>query len=149
MGTVPAIFDGLKGNVSVNTVGNIPSFGYTNGGLDKPTMRLNWKTTNNLENMTSLRQSVLLTNLGGARGVLPCKGASSVGGVGGSGYVLRRPAIPQAGGLYPQQGYARSQKKGLAFQSEKPINQPLMPLADSFNAGLNSQLGQPSFIKAR
>jgi len=149
MGTVPALFDGLKGNVSVNTIANMPSFGYTNGGLHKPTMKLNWKKTNNLENMTSLRQSVLLTNLGGARGVLPCKGVSSVGGVGGAGYILRRPAIPYQGGLYPQQGYARSQQKGLAFNPEKPINQPLMAQADNFNAGLNSQLGQPGFIKAR
>ena len=146
MGTVPAIYNGLKGNTAVDTVGNMPGFGYTNGGLGKPIMRLNWKTTNNLENMTSLRQSVLLTNLGGARGVLPCKGVSSVGGVGGSGYVLRRPAIPYQGGLYPQQGYARSQQKGLAYSSEKPINQPLMPQADPFNAGLNSTLGQPGWI---
>lgn len=148
MGTVPAIYDGLKGNRSIDTIGSVPSFGYTNGGLSKPIMRLNWKTTNNLENMTGLRQSVLLTNQGGARGVLPCKGVTSVGGTGGSISVLRRPAIPYQGGLYPQQGYARSQKKGLAFQSEKPINQPLMPNADSFNAGLNSTLGQPGWLKS-
>ena len=38
--------------------------------------------------------------------------------------------------------------KGLAYQVEKPINQPLMPLADSFNAGMNSRLGQPMSINA-
>jgi len=146
MGTVPAIFNGLKGTKSADTIGNIPSYGFTNGGLGRPVIRLNWKTTDNLENMTSLRQSVLLSNQGGARGVMPCKGAVPVGGVGGASYVLRAPAIPYQGGLYPQQGFARSQQKGLAYSNEKPINQPLMPQADSFNAGLNSRLGQPNWI---
>ena len=146
MGTVPAVFDGMAGTKAVDTIRRMPTYGFTNGGLSKPTLSLNWKTTTDVENMTSLRQSVLLTNGGGTRGVQPCKGASSVGGVGGAGYVLRAPAVPYQGGLYPQQGYARSQQKGLAFQSEKPINQPLMPQADSFNAGMNSRLGQPGWI---
>jgi hypothetical protein len=145
---VPQLQDGLKGNKDVNTLGNIPSFGFTNNGLTKPILRMNWTSTKPVENGTGLRQSVLLTNMGGVRGVMPCKGASSVGGVGGSSYILRRPAISALGGLYPQQGYARSQQKGLAFQAEKPINQPLLPLADCFNAGLNSTLGQPSWIKS-
>ena len=48
--------------------------------------------------------------------------------------------------MYPSQGYARSQQKGLAYLVGKPINQPLMPIADSFNAGLNSRLGQPKSL---
>tara|TARA_R110000787_G_scaffold164544_1_gene277645 strand:- start:45 stop:494 length:450 start_codon:yes stop_codon:yes gene_type:complete len=147
MSVVPAIFNGLQGNSAVNTVGNMPGFGYTNDGLERPIIRLNWKTTKPIENVTGLRGSVLLTNMGGTRGVMPCKGAASVGGVGGSSYVLRAPAIPYQGGLYPHQGFARSQQKGLAFNPEKPINQPLMPNTDPFNAGLNSTLGQPSWIK--
>ena len=142
---VPQLQDGLKGNKDVNTLGNIPSYGFTNNGLTKPILRMNWTSTKPVENGTCLRQSVLLTNMGGVRGVKPCKGASSV--VGGASYILRRPAISALGGLYPQQGYARSQQKGLAFQAEKPINQPLLPLADCFNAGLNSTLGQPGWIK--
>jgi len=143
MSVVPAVFNGMQGRIGADTVRELPSFGFTNGGLNKPTMKLNWKRTNSLENMTSLRQSVLLTNQSGVRGVKPCKGAASVGGVWGVERVLRRPAIPYQGGLYPHQGYARDQKKGLAYNPEKPINQPLMPLADSFNAGLNSRIPQP------
>jgi len=148
MAVVPQIFNGLKGDRDIDTKRELPLFGFTNGGLNKPALKLNWTRTNNLENMTSLRQSVLLSNQGGVRGVMPCKGAVSVGFAGGATRTLRRPAIPYQGGLYPQQGYARGQLKGLAYQVEKPINQPLMPLADSFNAGMNSRLGQPMSINA-
>ena len=148
MAVVPQVFNGMKGDRDADTLRELPLFGYTNGGLHKPTLKLNWTKTNNLENMTSLRQSVLLSNQGGVRGVMPCKGAVSVGFAGGATRTLRRPAIPYQGGLYPQQGYARGQMKGLAYQVEKPINQPLMPLADSFNAGMNSRLGQPQSINA-
>lgn len=145
MSVTPQIFNGLKGNKAVDTIRNLPIRGDTNNGLSKPTLRLNWKTTKTVENVTGLRTSVLLTNGGGVRGVMPCKGAVSLGSVGGSSRVLRRPAIPQEGGMYPQVGYARGQHKGLAFEVEKSISLPLMPIADSFNAGLNSTLGQPSF----
>ena len=146
MAVVPQVFNGMKGNRDADLIRELPLFGFRNGGLHKPTLRLNWETTSSLENMTSLRQSVLLTNMGGVRGVMPCKGAVSVGGAGGATRTLRRPAIPYQGGLYVQQGFARGQMKGLAFQVEKPINQPLMPLASSFNAGMNSTLGQPVSI---
>jgi len=79
MSVVPSIFNGMNGRMAIDTVRELPSFGFTNGGLSKPTLKLNWKTTNNLENMTSLRQSVLLTNQGGTRGTLPCRGAASAG----------------------------------------------------------------------
>jgi len=145
MSVTPQIFNGLKGNKAVDTIRNLPIRGDTNNGLSKPALKLNWKTTKTVENVTGLRTSVLLTNGGGVRGVMPCKGAVSLGSVGGSSRVLRRPAIPQEGGMYPQVGYARGQHKGLAFEVEKSISLPLMPIADSFNAGLNSTLGQPSF----
>ena len=146
MAVVPQIFNGMKGNRAVDMIRELPTFGYTHTSLNKPALELNWERTTRLENMTSLRQSVLLTNMGGARGVAPCKGVVSVGFAGGATRTLRRPAIPYQGGLYPQQGIARSQRKGLAFQVEKPIDQPLMPHADSFNAGLNSRLGQPQSL---
>tara|TARA_R110002167_G_scaffold55731_3_gene158162 strand:- start:577 stop:1020 length:444 start_codon:yes stop_codon:yes gene_type:complete len=145
MGTVPAIFNGMKGTEAINTIADMPTFGFTNGGLNKPTLKLNWKTTDYVENMNGLRQSVLLTNQSGTRGVMPCKGVTSVGGAAGS-RVLRAAAIPFEGGLYPNTGFARSQRKGLAFQSEKPIDQPLMAQASSFNAALNSRLGQPKSL---
>lgn len=146
MAVVPQIFNGLKGNRGVDMLREIPSFGFENGGLNKPVLKLNWERTTRLENDTSLRNSVLLTNMGGVRGVMPCKGVVTAGFAGGATRTLRRPAIPYQGGLYPQQGYARSQRKGLAYSPEKPIDQPLMPLADSFNAGLNSTLGQPQSL---
>ena len=146
MAVVPQLFNGLKGNRDADTIKELPLFGFTNNGLNKPALQLNWTKTNRLENMTSLRQAVLSGNDGGIRGVMPCKGATSVGFAGGSSRTLRRPAIPYQGGLYIHQGYARGQQKGLAYQVEKPINQPLLPLADSFNAALNSRLGQPNWI---
>jgi hypothetical protein len=144
MSVVPAIFNGMQGKRAVDTIGNMPIFGYTNNGINKPNMNLNYKRTSYLENGTPMRQSVLLSNQGGARGVQPCKGATSMGLVGGgASRVLRRPNIPYQGGMYPHTGIARHQKKGLAYSPEKPIDLPLMPLADSFNAGLNSSIPQP------
>ena len=145
MSVTPQVFNGLKGTRAIDTIRNLPLRGDTNNGLSKPTLKLNWTSTKPVENGTSLRQSVILSNQGGARGVAPCKGAVSLGSVGGASRVLRRPAIPQEGGMYPQLGYARGQPKGLAFNVEKSISGPLMPVADSFNAGLTSTLGQPSY----
>ena len=144
MSVVPAIFNGMQGKRAVDTINNLPLFGYTNNGLNKPNMNLNYTRTDYLENGTPMRQSVLLSNQGGARGVNPCKGATSMGLVGGGATrVLRRPNIPYQGGMYPHTGIARNQNKGLAYSPEKPIDLPLMPLADSFNAGLNSRIPQP------
>jgi hypothetical protein len=144
MSIVPQIFNGMHGKRSINVVGNMPEFGYANDGLLKPVIRLNYKRTNFLADNNCMRQSVLRTNQSGTYGVKPCKGAPAVGFAGGAERVLRRPAIPFEGGLYPQQGFARHQRKGLAFLKEKPLNLPLLPIADSFNAGLNSKLGQPA-----
>ena len=146
MATVPQLYQGLKGTTAVDTIRNLPLRGDTNNGLSRPTLKLNWTSTTPLENGTGLRQSVLLTNMGGTRGVLPCKGVSSLGSDGGATRVLRRPAIPQAGGMYPQTGFARGQRKGLAYSAEKSISLPLIPTADSFNAGLNSTIPQPSYM---
>ena len=145
MSIVPQIFNGMSGKKAINTIGNIPEFGFSSGeSIDRPIIRLNYTRTNNLANMNCMRQSVLRTNDGGSRGVNPCKGTPSVGFAGGSSRVLRRPNVPYQGGLYPQQGFARNQLKGLAYLKEKPINLPFIPIADSFNAGLNSRLGQPA-----
>lgn len=146
MAVVPQIFDGLNGNRDVNTLSMMPHFGYTNNGLHKPALKLNWTKTTPLESPGCMRGSVLRTNLGGERGVNPCKGVAGNNLVGGgSHYVLRRPTIPYQGGLYPHQGYARGQRKGLAYDPQKPLNQPLAPKADSFNAGLNTKLPQPNY----
>ena len=143
MPIVPAIFNGMQGKRDVDTLRNIPVHGFTNGGLNAPIIRLNYEKTNKLENPTALRGSVLQTNNGGARGVMPCKGNANIGSLSGAVRVMRRPAISQMGGMYPQTGFARGQKKGLAYDPNKPINNALMPIADSFNSALNSKLGQP------
>ena len=46
-------------------------------------------------------------------------------------------------GMYPQTGYARGQRKGLAADPNKPMNGPIMPIASSFYAALPNTLGQP------
>ena len=146
MAVVPQIFDGLKGNRDANTIGNMPYYGFTNNGLHDPVLKLNWKTTTRLESPGPMQQAVLNGNLGGQRGVMPCKGIAGSNLVGGGPvHILRRPAIPYQGGLYPHQGYARGQRKGLAYDPQKPISQPLMPIPDSFNAGLNTKLPQPNY----
>ena len=130
MSVVPQIYNGLGLKnikpVAYDGVREIPNFGMTNGGLTKPSLKLNWYKTSNLESPG------------------PLKGAASVGSVWGVQRVLRRPNIPYQGGMYPSQGFARNQPKGLASNAQRNMNGPLLPLADSFNAGLISTLGQPA-----
>ena len=141
MSVVPAIFFGLEGKRDATTIKNMPTYGFTNNGLTSPDLKLNWTRTKKVENNTSLRQSVLLTNQGGSRGVKPCKGNAVAGPAGSRN--LRRGVIPYTSALYPHTGIARGQRKGLAYDKDKPINQPLTPLADCFNSGLNSKIPQP------
>lgn len=58
--------------------------------------------------------------------------------------VIRRPPVNPMQGLYPQVGWARHQKKGLAYDPKKPIDLPLMPLSSSFYAGMNNKIPQPN-----
>ena len=68
--------------------------------------------------------------------VLPCKGnADNVR------YIKSVPSM--MGGIYPQTGIGRHQPAGLATQADKPMNLPLMPLANTFYPALNNTLGQP------
>ena len=60
--------------------------------------------------------------------------------------IIPRPQpVPQTDGMYPKQGIARHQKKGLAYEviPGKKIGGPIMTLADSNFAWMNSKLGQP------
>jgi hypothetical protein len=54
--------------------------------------------------------------------------------------VLRRPALSNTGGMFPSTGYARGQKKGLAFIDQQPITGKIMESASSFYAGSNSKI---------
>ena len=60
--------------------------------------------------------------------------------------VVRAQPSPSTDGMFPKQGIARHQRKGLAYESipGKIIDGPIMPLADSLFPFLNSKLGQPS-----
>ena len=59
--------------------------------------------------------------------------------------VPRSQPVPQTDGMFPKQGIARHQQKGLAFEviPGKKIDGPIMPLADSNFAFLNNKLGKP------
>lgn len=57
---------------------------------------------------------------GGVRGVMPCCGIEATG-VSGT-RVLRREPTASANSMVVPQGFAKSQKKGLAFNPQKPID---------------------------
>jgi hypothetical protein len=57
--------------------------------------------------------------------------------------IIRRRPLPNYIGTYPQPGVFRHEKKGLAYDPQKPNNLPLMPIASSFFGGANNKLGQP------
>lgn len=57
---------------------------------------------------------------GGVRGVMPCCGVQATGVTGTR--VLRKEAIDPAGGMVVPQGAFKSEKKGLAYLPEKPLN---------------------------
>ena len=44
-------------------------------------------------------------------------------------------------GMYPQQGYARNQPLGLAFDPEHPLNLPVMPIAGFYDTTQKNILG--------
>jgi hypothetical protein len=57
--------------------------------------------------------------------------------------VVRRKPLPNLIGTYPQVGVFRHEKKGLAWNNNKPNNLPIMPKASSFWGGGNTTLGTP------
>ena len=127
---------GLGSNIAISTLKQIPARGSTNNGINNPIMTLAYTKTSKLENVNSMKLSVNLTNMGGARGVKPCVGTPF------SHIVLRRPALPSAGGIYVQTGYARGQKKGLASLKEKPMDLPLLKTHDFYNSAMDSKIGK-------
>jgi hypothetical protein len=44
-----------------------------------------------------------------------------------------RVEASKTAGMYPQQGYARSQPLGLAFDPQHPLNLPIMPIAGFYD----------------
>lgn len=68
------------------------------------------------------------------RGVLPCRGESESVRYG-------RFERDKNGYMYPQTGYARHQKRGLAYDFDKPMNLKVMPLAGFYNQDIPNALG--------
>lgn len=44
-----------------------------------------------------------------------------------------RPEASKTAGMYPQQGYARNQPMGLAFDPQHPLNEKIMPIAGFYD----------------
>ena len=52
-----------------------------------------------------------------------------------------RVEASKTAGMYPQQGYARNQPLGLAFDPEHPLNLPIMPIAGFYDTTQKNVLG--------
>ena len=52
-----------------------------------------------------------------------------------------RVEASKTAGMYPQQGYARNQPLGLAFDPEHPLNLPIMPIAGYYDTTQKNILG--------
>jgi len=52
-----------------------------------------------------------------------------------------RPEASKTAGMYPQQGYARNQPMGLAFDPQHPLNEKIMPIAGYYDTNRNNIFG--------
>jgi len=52
-----------------------------------------------------------------------------------------RPEASKTAGMYPQQGYARNQPMGLAFDPQHPLNEKIMPIAGYYDTNRNNMFG--------
>ena len=52
-----------------------------------------------------------------------------------------RVEASKTAGMYPQQGYARDQPLGLAFDPQHPLNLPIMPIAGFYDITQKNILG--------
>ena len=57
--------------------------------------------------------------------------------------IIRRRALPNLIGTYPQVGVFRHEKKGLSYDTHKPINGPILVNSSSFFGGGYTTLGTP------
>jgi hypothetical protein len=57
--------------------------------------------------------------------------------------IIRRKPLPNYIGTYAPVGVFRHEKKGLAFNSNKPINGPILVNASSFSGAGYTTLGTP------
>ncbi len=68
------------------------------------------------------------------RRVLPCKGEKE-------GVKYGKHERDLNAWQYPQTGYARGQKRGLATDFDKPMNKPIMPIPGFYNQDVKNALG--------
>jgi hypothetical protein len=66
--------------------------------------------------------------------VLPVKGQPEA-------VTYGRPETEKNAYMYPNQGYARNQEKGLASDADKPMNLPVMPIAGFYNPDMVNVFG--------
>jgi hypothetical protein len=126
--SLPNIFNGMLGSSEVQTLSQIPSaqfqteiFGNRNPRPYKSEPIAPKILTPNIDVSTR-------------RTVLPCKGITH--------QVLRREAVPAAGGMIAPTGTGRHQPKGLS--QERPTNGPIMPFSNPFNSAMNNPLKAPA-----
>ena len=130
MSVVSLIFNGLEGSTEVHPHSLIPSTGFVQKAESNRDPLMYGPYT---------KAPILFSesiDYSSRRGVLQCNGLGHT--------VLRRPPIPSTNGMVAPSGIGRHQMKGLAYDSSKPINAPLMPLSSSVAGGLNNVLGQPN-----
>ena len=138
-----------KDDKAVNMVANQPIFGFSNTRNSNIKIKnINWQNSDltQLDNANTnvMRQNTIITNNGALRGVQRCKGLPSIGLTPGDRTILKRPAESQLSGIYPVPiPAARHLPDGLLTQPQYKRH-PLMQIADSFNSGLISSLGQPA-----
>ena len=139
---------GMKSNKAVNMLDQTPIFGTTNKYQPVVVVKnRDWTDAREISSEALDPMNVNPINIGGLRGVIPCKGIASVGmmPVGGGVNVLRREAESSVSGMYPVPVPGmRHQERGLLEQDIYSKRNPLMPIASSFNDGLTSRLGQPA-----
>lgn len=129
MAVVTSIFSGLEGSSDVHPHSLIPGTGFTSKAeANKNPMPLQ----DYVKAPVLFNESI---DYSSRRAVLPCKGITH--------HVLRRPALPSAGGMMAPTGIGRHQDKGLAYSPKKPIDLAIMPQSDPFASGMNNKLGQP------
>ena len=87
------------------------------------------------ENLSELNNSLSnILNIDTLRGVLHKKGQDEAIRYG-------RPETSLTEGMYPKQGYARFQPKGLATNHNKPMDGPIMPIAGFYDPDMPNVLG--------
>jgi len=138
-----------KSDKALDMIGLQPIFGYSDTRNPSVVVKnINWRNSQltRLDNANTnpMIRNTIISNTSGLRGVKPCKGLAQVGMVPSDRTVLRRPPENQMGSYYPTPiPGMRHVPDGLLTQPQYKRH-PLMPIADSFNAGMFSKLGQPA-----